>query len=82
MSATTVELLRAASEIVGGDRELADRFGIAESLLDRFLADSMELPVPMLLRAVDIILDARAAPQPLPIQPTVQFLHVAGGGGE
>src|SRR5258706_13613 len=52
MSATTVKLLQAASEIVGGHKELADRFGICESTLGEFLADRIELPAPLLLDAV------------------------------
>ena len=59
MSATTVNLLRAASEIVGGNRALARRLGIAETLLSQFMADRRELPDTLLLRAVDIILADR-----------------------
>jgi hypothetical protein len=55
MSATTVKLLQTASEIVGGDKALAHRLGIAERVLARLLADEIELPDPLLLRAVDII---------------------------
>lgn len=66
MSATTVRLLKAASEIAGGDRALAERLGVSEALLGKFLADSLQLPDPVLLRAVDIILaDRQAAPPPL-----------------
>jgi hypothetical protein len=62
MSATSVNLLRAAAEILGGRRALADRLGIGEMLLGRFMADSFELPDPLLLRAVDIILADRQRP--------------------
>ena len=55
MSATTVKLLQAASEIVGGDQALASRLGISERLLFRFMADRRELPDHLLLRAVDIV---------------------------
>jgi DNA-binding transcriptional regulator YdaS (Cro superfamily) len=55
VSATTVKLLQAASEIVGGDEALANRLGISERLLSRFMADRRELPDPLLLRAVDIV---------------------------
>ena len=64
MSATTVQLLQAASEIVGGNRALALELGISESLLRRFLGDSRELPDGLLLRAVDIILADRLARLP------------------
>lgn len=59
MSTTTVRLLKAASDIAGGHRALADRLGISEALLAKFLADSRRLPDPLLLRAVDIILADR-----------------------
>ena len=59
MSATTVKLLQAASEIVGGDKALADRLGIGEALLRVFMSDSRALPDRLLLLAVDIILAER-----------------------
>jgi hypothetical protein len=59
MSATTVRLLKAAAEIVGGDRALANRLGIDKALLSRFMADSRDLPDPLVLRTVDIILADR-----------------------
>ena len=59
MSATTVRLLHAASEIAGGRTALAERLGIGETLLLKFLNDDIELPDPLLLRAVDIILEDR-----------------------
>jgi hypothetical protein len=64
MSATTVRLLKAASEIVGGDKALADRLGIGEAHLARFMADSRELPDPLVLRTVDIILADRQSRLP------------------
>jgi hypothetical protein len=75
MSMTTVKMLRAASEIVGGDGALASRLGIPEALLAEFLTDRRALPDPLLLRAVDIILadrqsrlpaGGRASPQEFP----------------
>ena len=59
LSATTVRLLRAAAEIVGGNRALADRLGVNDALLAKFMADRRVLPDPLLLRAVDIILADR-----------------------
>lgn len=64
MSATTVRLLKAASEIAGGNRALADRLGVSEALLSKFMADSRQLPDPLLLRAVDIILADRQTQLP------------------
>ncbi len=63
MSTTTVKLLQAASEVVGGSKALAERLGVGETLLAKFMTDSVELPDPLLLRAVDIILEER---NPLP----------------
>ncbi len=69
MSATTVRLLKAASEIVGGDRRLADHLGIDETLLAKFMADHRELPDALLLRTVDIILADRQSGLPFAGQP-------------
>jgi DNA-binding transcriptional regulator YdaS (Cro superfamily) len=64
MSATKARLLRAASEIVGGNSALANYLGISETLLSRFIADRQELPDALLLRAVDIILADRQSEVP------------------
>jgi hypothetical protein len=61
MSATTVRLLKAASEIAGGDKALAVRLGVDASTLRSFLDDVRQLPDSLLLRAVDIILADRHA---------------------
>ena len=59
MSATTVKLLQAAAEIVGGEEALAGRLGISERMLVRFMNDSRELPDSLLVQAVDIVLSDR-----------------------
>jgi hypothetical protein len=59
MSVTTVALLRAASEIAGGEKALAECLGVSETMLAKFMADSFELPDLLLLRAVDLILANR-----------------------
>jgi DNA-binding transcriptional regulator YdaS (Cro superfamily) len=64
VSATSVNLLVAAAEIVGGNRALARRLGIGETLLAQFMNDSRQLPDLLLLRAVDIILSDRQARLP------------------
>lgn len=69
MSATTVQLLRAAGEIVGGNKALAERLGIGETMLGLFLGDMRELPDGLLLRAVDIILADRQGVVALSSQP-------------
>jgi hypothetical protein len=73
-------LLRAASEVVGGDGFLARRLGIAETLLAKFMADKVELPDVLLLRAVDIVLDDRHERQPAPgVRPTASAAGALGG---
>jgi hypothetical protein len=59
MSATSVNLLRAAADIVGGEKLLADRLGIGNQLLSIYMADLRPLPDWLLLKAVDIILANR-----------------------
>ena len=66
MSATTVKLLQAAADIVGGNQALAERLFIGEALLARFMDDSRPLPDALLLRAVDIILADRVSKLGLP----------------
>jgi len=56
VSATTVQLLKVAAEMLGGEAPLAERLGVAEAQLARFMADNPPLPDPLLLRAVDIVL--------------------------
>jgi len=52
-------LLKAASELVGGDKVLARHLGIEHTLLAKFIRGVLPLPDPLLLRTVDIILDNR-----------------------
>ena len=59
MSATTLRLLEAAREIVGGSKALAECLGIAQARLSRFTDGSRPLPDALLLRTVDIILADR-----------------------
>jgi hypothetical protein len=68
VSATTVKLLRAAAEIAGGDKALADRLAIGETLLARYMADERELPDLLLLRTVDIIVEDRHSRLAIPAQ--------------
>ena len=72
MSTTSVKLLKAAAEVVGGNRALAAHLGIGEKLLAIFMADQRELPDPLLLRAVDLILADRQA-QFRPANPPLAF---------
>ncbi|HWP19987.1 MAG TPA: hypothetical protein VNO84_12715 [Burkholderiaceae bacterium] len=54
-----LRLLRAASDLVGGDGELARRLNISAALLGRYASGQDELPRHILLRAVDLILEER-----------------------
>jgi hypothetical protein len=72
LSVTSAKLLQAAAEIVGGNRALAERLGVSHSLLLKFVADTVELPDPLLLAAVDIILADRRAGPPLDPHPAVR----------
>jgi hypothetical protein len=64
MSTTTVGLLKAASDVLGGPKALAEQLGISEAMLSKYLADNPPLPDALLLRAVDIILTDRQSPIP------------------
>ncbi len=59
MSASSVKLLQAAAEIVGGNDALAARLGIEDALLACYLSNRRELPDGLLLKAVDIVLEDR-----------------------
>jgi hypothetical protein len=61
VSTTSVKILQAASEIVGGNDALAERLGIGRHALAMFMDDRRELPDSLLLRVVDIILEDRQA---------------------
>jgi hypothetical protein len=74
MSATSAKLLQAAVEIAGGNRALAFRLGIGETLLSKFIANERELPDPLLLRAVDIILADRESRYSPAVHPALQSL--------
>lgn len=61
-AATAVRLLRAASDSMGGDDRLAARLAVNPVLLRRYTAGRLELPPHILLRAVDLLLEAREGP--------------------
>jgi hypothetical protein len=58
-SSTKPRLLRVAIEVAGGTRALADRIGISESMLERYVAEIFSIPDALMLRIVDVILDER-----------------------
>jgi hypothetical protein len=56
---TAVKLLRAASELVGGEERLAQRLNMSLILLRKFMAGRDELPPHILLRTVDLLQEER-----------------------
>ena len=79
MSSITVSLLKAASEVVGGSEPLAQRLGISETLLSKFMDDVIELPDQLLLHAVDIVLEDRQSRLSLAILPAAENPQSARG---
>lgn len=69
MSSTKVELLRAACAAAGGARPLADRLGVSEPILRKYMAGSFPLPDFLLLRAVDVLLEEREGQLPAMSRP-------------
>lgn len=69
MDAKAVKLLRAASEMVGGDQALARRLGIDDALLSTLMSGQHELPERVLLGTVDIILANHEPPSSPPGPP-------------
>ena len=57
---STVKLLQAVAEMLGGENALAARLRIGENLLAIYLSGARPLPDLLLLRAVDIVLERRA----------------------
>ena len=72
MSATSVNILQAACEIVGGTEALAERLGIGAKVLAIYMEDRRHLPDSLLLRVVDIILEDRQSGLALGAQAAVQ----------
>jgi DNA-binding transcriptional regulator YdaS (Cro superfamily) len=75
MNSTAVKLLQ-ASEFVGGDKQLAVRLGIAQSLLGKLMAGHYHVPAPLLLQVVDIVLAHRQSLIP------VAATRTSGVGGD
>ena len=57
MSLTTVKLLQAAADILGGEDALARRLNIGEILMRAYMEERRPLPDFLLLRAVDVVLE-------------------------
>jgi len=56
-----VRLLHAASQVAGGVTPLAERLGISEAMLRKYVAGVFPLPDPLLLQALDFIEEHREA---------------------
>ena len=54
-----VRLLHAASEVAGGVGFLAERLGISEAMLGKYVQGVFPLPDPLLLQALDFIEEHR-----------------------
>lgn len=67
MSAATLRILQAASEIAGGNGPLADRLGISRAMLQKYMSGVFPLPDGLLLRAVDMVLAERDSLLGLPV---------------
>ena len=57
MSQTTIKLLQAAADILGGEDALAKRMDIGEILLRAYMEERRPMPDFLLLRAVDVVLE-------------------------
>lgn len=68
MSQSTIKLMQAAAEILGGDDALARHLNIGEVLLRAYYEGRRELPDFLLLRCVDVVL---AHVKPAPSSPAV-----------
>ena len=72
---TSVRLLQAACDLLGGEEHLADRLKMSRLLLRRYLSGRDELPSHLLLRIVDIVLEERESA----LAPTGQAAPSASG---
>ena len=64
-NSTAFKVLQTAAEFVGGEKQLAVRLGIAQSLLGKLMAGRYPVPHSLFLQAVDIVLAHRAPLIPL-----------------
>ena len=64
MNATSIKILEAAAEIVGGKEALAERLGISETVHARYMEGHRALADALLLHVVDIILNDRQSRHP------------------
>jgi len=67
MSQTTLKLLRAAAEILGGEEALARRMDIGQILLRAYMQERRPMPDFLLLRVVDVVLEHNKAQAARPL---------------
>ena len=67
-SESQVKLLKAASDILGGDEALARELDIRKSLLTSQMTGRHRMPPQLLVQAIDIILKERESSLPRPAQ--------------
>jgi hypothetical protein len=59
---TSATLLRAASELIGSNKVLAERLGTTQSLLIKYMTGRDEdVPRDIVLKAIDLLMEERAA---------------------
>ena len=56
---TAARLLRAASDMVGGNKALSERLKVSQAMLIKYMAGGAEVPPALVLGAVDILLAER-----------------------
>lgn len=61
---TAARLLRAASDMLGSNKLLAERLGISQSMLIKYMAGMTEVPPAVVLRCSDMLLEERNSEMP------------------
>jgi hypothetical protein len=61
MTPTAPRLLQAACEFAGGIGPLAQRLGIRQPMLAKYMSGAFPLPDAILLKAVDMLLEERSS---------------------
>jgi hypothetical protein len=62
--ATATRLLRAASDMLGSNKLLAERLGISQSMLIKYMAGMSDVPPAVVLRCSDMLLEERKSETP------------------
>jgi hypothetical protein len=62
---TSVQLLEAARQLLGGEDRLAEQLKMSRLLLRWYMAGRDEMPSHLVLKVVDLLLEARESQSPL-----------------